>query len=92
MRSKSFVSACLVATILTLGATPTRAADPGAAGLLSAVMPGAGEWYNRGFRGGFPWGECIVGYVCFLAHWSSIIDAVNGDSGENLRVNFWSVE
>ena len=72
--------------------TPTvaTAADPGAAGLLSAMMPGAGEWYNRGWRGSFPWGECIIGSICFLFKFSSVVDAVYGDNSDGMRLDFWS--
>jgi len=55
-------------------ATPAKAADQGAAALLSCAIPGAGEWYNSDYKnGGFPWGECIVGKICFCFAISSAL-------------------
>lgn len=81
----------LVATVMIGLAPQAKAADAGAAGLLSIVLPGAGEWYNRGWQGDFPWGECIVGNICQLPRFASLIDAVNGNNNENMRFDFWSV-
>jgi hypothetical protein len=39
---------------------------------FSKMLPGTGEWYNRNFEGGFPWGECILGYIC-----SGVTEKVN---------------
>jgi hypothetical protein len=65
--------------------------NTGAATVLSAVMPGTGEWYNNGWQGGFPWGECVVGYICFCFKLTSMMDAANGNTDTNMmRFDFWS--
>jgi len=64
--------------------------NAGAAAILSAVMPGVGEWYNGGWQGSFPWAECIVGHICFCFNLSSIMDAANGNTDQNMRFDFWS--
>jgi len=64
--------------------------DAGAAAILSAIMPGTGEWYNSNWQGSFPWGECILGHICFCIQLSSIMDAANGNTGSDLRIDFWS--
>jgi len=66
------------------------AKDAGAAAILSACLSGMGEWYNGDFRSGYPWGECIVGYICPCVKISSIIDAAAGKSDTNMRIDFWS--
>ena len=80
---------CLV-LFAVVAPTPAVAADAGAATVLSLVMPGTGEWYNGGFQGSFPWGECIVGYICFCFQLSSAVDAANGSTDSNMRLDFWS--
>jgi len=70
--------------------TTAKAADSGAAAVLSVVMPGGGEWYNDGFQRSFPWAECIIGYICFCFMFSSVVDAANGDVTERIRLDFWS--
>lgn len=60
-----------------------------AAIMLSAMMPGVGEWYNSGFQGSFPLGECIFGYICFCVQLSSIIDAAAGKTEPGARIDFW---
>ena len=64
--------------------------DYGAAMMLSAMFPGAGEWYNSGFKGGFPLVECIAGHICPCVRLSSMIDAADGREGDRMRINFWS--
>jgi hypothetical protein len=64
--------------------------NTGAAAVLSSVMPGTGEWYNNGWQGSFPFGECIVGYICFFFQLSSVMDAANGNTDTGMRFNFWS--
>ena len=65
--------------------------DAGAAGLLSVILPGTGEWYNSGFTGSYPWAECITGVICPLIQLSSVFDAVAGKTDSNaIRINFWS--
>ncbi len=64
--------------------------DPGAAAALSLCLSGMGEWYNADFRGGYPWGECIVGYICPCVHIASVIDAAAGKSDTEMRIDFWS--
>ena len=64
--------------------------NAGAAVVLSAIMPGAGEWYNNGWQGSFPWVECVVGHICFCFQLTSVLDAANGNTDTNLRLDFWS--
>jgi len=64
--------------------------DAGAAAVLSAMMGGVGEWYNSDFEGGFPWGECIVGYICCFVRLASAIDAADGVKDPGMRLAFWS--
>ncbi len=66
------------------------AKDPGAAAILSACLAGMGEWYNADFKTGYPWGECIVGYICPCVKIASIIDAAAGKSDTAMRIDFWS--
>lgn len=66
------------------------AADAGAAVVLSRIMPGTGEWYNNNFRGSFPWGECIVGYICGCVMLSSVFDAAAGKTDTRMRLDFWT--
>jgi hypothetical protein len=80
------IAGCLLAP--SVGRAAQR--EAAAAGLLSAVMPGTGEWYNNNWRGQFPWGECVVGSICFCFHLSSVIDAVNGNTDANMRFDFWT--
>lgn len=58
--------------------------------LLSVLMPGTGEWYNRDFEGNFPLTECVVGKLCFCFGISSVVDATAGDGSDTLRMEFWS--
>src|SRR6185369_6103549 len=55
----------------------------------SKMLPGVGEWYNRNFEGGFPWGECILGYICCFIRLASIMDAADGVDNDQWRFNFW---
>jgi hypothetical protein len=66
------------------------AADAGAAAVLSRSLAGTGEWYNNNFRGSFPWGECIVGYICCLVQISSMYDAAAGKTDTKMRLDFWT--
>lgn len=78
------------------GATVVPAQDAKAEGddvaaiILSAVWPGAGEWYNSGFSGGFPLVECILGNICPCVHFASMIDAAAGKTDDGLRFDFWA--
>jgi len=58
--------------------------------MMSAMMPGAGEWYNSDFKDNFPLGECILGSICFCVHFASMIDATAGDTSDSIRIDFWS--
>lgn len=79
------------AAALTLMAGTARAEkDAGAASQLSLLFPGAGEWYNSDYSGGFPWVECIAGYICPCVRFASVIDAADGKKDEGLRIDFWS--
>lgn len=82
--------------VLLLGGLPgenkARCAEgkPGAA-VLSMLMPGTGEWLNSDFQRGFPWTECILGYICPLIMCSSALDASAGDTAQGkIRLDFWS--
>ena len=81
-----------VFTTLLAGATYVGGGehDVGAAALLSASMPGVGEWYNSGFKGGFPLVECIVGSICPCARMASMVDAADGRKNDDMRFDFWS--
>ncbi len=56
---------------------------------LSKYMAGTGEWYNGDFRGKFPWGECILS-ICPCVGISSVFDAVNGNTDDKIRLDFWT--
>ena len=90
---KKVVTCCLIMSIV-LGMSFSCVAaekDAGAAGLLSAILPGTGEWYNSGFTGSYPWAECITGAICPLIQLSSIFDAVAGKTDSSaIRIDFWS--
>lgn len=64
--------------------------DDVAALMLSAAMPGAGEWYNAGYSGGFPILECLVGSICPCVKIASIIDATAGKTDDGMRFDFWA--
>ena len=83
-----FIVALLV--VVPVMANVASAADAGAAAILSLAMSGTGEWYNNGFRGSFPWGECIVGYICCLVTGSSMFDAAAGKTNTEMRLDFWT--
>lgn len=85
--------AVVLAVVLASGvmaALPVQAKDTGAATVLSIVMPGAGEWANGGYKDSFPWGECIIGHICFCFMLSSAIDASSGATDTNMRLDFWT--
>ena len=86
------ILAALVIGMVLMGAAPAAKAAPdaGGAAILSAVLPGCGEWYNRGWKGGFPLVECVLGHICCLFQLTSIMDAVNGNTDDALRIDFWS--
>jgi hypothetical protein len=67
-----------------------KTTDTSTAAIVSAILPGCGEWYNRGWTGPFPWMECVVGYVCFPFKFSSVLDAATGKADEGMRFDFWS--
>lgn len=91
MKKKIAIVMALAFLLAPLAVTAVQAEKSnGAAAVLSCVMPGAGEWYNNGWQGQFPWGECIVGYICCLFQWCSIMDAANGNSDTGMRLDFWS--
>jgi len=82
------VCAFICSPVVVHSARAERSA--GAAAILSAVLPGAGEWYNSGWQGPFPWGECIVGAICFCFQLSSVMDAANGNTDTGMRFDFWT--
>lgn len=87
---KKWLAVVMIIAALAGSVTTASAKDAGAAALLSAVMPGTGEWYNNDWKGSFPWGECIVGHICFCVQLSSIMDAANSNTDSGLRIDFWS--
>lgn len=89
---KIFLLAVIVALLIMapVASMAASAKDPGAAAVLSICLAGMGEWYNSDFKGDFPWGECIVGYICPCVKISSVIDAAAGKSDTNMRLDFWS--
>lgn len=88
---KKAIAIVMLLAVLFAPSMSMAVKDPAAAGLLSAIMPGCGEWYNKDWNGQFPWGECVIGNICCLFHFSSILDAVNGATSDTLRLDFWSV-
>jgi hypothetical protein len=89
---KKWLAIVMIVAALTGSVTTATAAskDSGAAALLSLVMPGTGEWYNNDWKGSFPFGECIIGHICFCIQLSSALDAANGNTDSGLRIDFWS--
>ena len=87
--SLTFATAFAAATAPAAKAAP-KAKDLGASAVLSAMMGGVGEWYNSDFQGGFPWAECIVGYICCFVKLASAIDAADGVTDSGMRFAFWS--
>ena len=92
---KKFVTAMAFAGLMSSATfVPTADADAEpdavAAIILSAALPGVGEWYNAGFSGGFPLVECILGNICPCISLSSVIDAAAGKTDDGLRFDFWS--
>lgn len=86
---KKFVYLAVLGSLLAFPSFAS-AKDGGAATVLSLVFSGSGEWYNRDFKGGFPWGECILGEICCLVKVSSAYDAAAGKTDEGIRLDFWS--
>lgn len=87
---KFMIAMVLLALVAAPALVGTAPADkPAAAAILSSVMPGVGEWYNNNWQGGFPWGECIVGHICFLFRFTSVMDAAAGKPEAAMRINFW---
>lgn len=91
---KKRLLATLAVGLLALGVTASQPAQAGdddvAALILSSSLPGAGEWYNAGFSGGFPLVECIVGTICPCVRLASIIDAAAGKTDDGMRFDFWA--
>jgi len=93
---KKTVVLMLIACLM-LGAVPFSSPKASAAegkcnaAVISIIMPGTGEWLNADWEGNFPWGECILGYICFFIMFSSVLDAAAGNAEMNaLRLSFWS--
>lgn len=86
---KKFMFLAVLCSMLTVPGLAS-AKDTGAATVLSLVFSGSGEWYNRDFKGSFPWGECIIGEICCLVKVSSAFDAAAGKTGDDIRLDFWS--
>jgi hypothetical protein len=87
---KKFLATLVIGMVLMSAAPSAKAVDVGAAAVVSAVLPGCGEWYNRSWKGGFPWAECILGSICPCIHFASVMDAVNGNTDDGLRIDFWT--
>lgn len=90
MKKIALLMACLMLFGSLVPAVSAATKDAGAATILSACMPGTGEWYNGDFQGSFPFVECIVGSLCFLVQFSSAFDAANGVADAGMRFDFWS--
>jgi len=95
--NKAIVMTLITALILVgVPVEPVQAAEAKRGSVvLSAIMPGTGEWLNRDFEGSFPWAECIVGCLlssicCPVVNFSSVLDAAAGDTSQAIRVDFWS--
>lgn len=95
-KMKRAIAGAMLGGILLTGATvaapqPAQAqGDDTAAIIMSLLWPGAGEWYNAGFSGGFPLVECILGNICFCIKFSSLIDAAAGRTDDGIRFDFWA--
>jgi hypothetical protein len=89
---KKFFAVFAVIALLAVPITASRAEarEEVVSLLLSAGLPGVGEWYNSGFSGNYPLAECILGYVCPCVWISSVVDAVDGKSNEKIRFDFWT--
>lgn len=87
---KKFVYLAVLCSMLAFPSFASAAKDAGAATVLSMVFSGSGEWYNRDFKGNFPWGECILGEICCLVKVSSAFDAAAGKTDNDIRLDFWS--
>ncbi|OVE75209.1 hypothetical protein BVX97_05195 [bacterium E08(2017)] len=89
---KKVIVTCLVVVLACVCIAPAvEASDAGAAVVLSAVLPGTGEWYNSGFQGSYPFTECICGVICPLVQLSSMFDAAAGKKTvDELRFDFWT--
>lgn len=90
---KVFVA--VVASVLVCSmfiAPQAQAKEKGGAGpaVISFFLPGVGEWLNSDQEGSYPFGECIVGALCFPFMISSVIDANNGATDRDMRFEFWS--
>ena len=92
MKKLSLVLAIALAlTFMFQVAVPkTASADTATAAIVSAVIPGGGEWYNDGFQRSFPWAECVIGVICPCFRISSVLDSANGDTSNRIRLDFWS--
>ena len=90
MKKIALLMACLMLFGALAPSVSAASKDAGAATILSACMPGTGEWYNNDFQGAFPFVECIVGSLCFLVQFSSAFDAANGVTDGGMRFDFWS--
>lgn len=88
---KKAIVVVMLLAVLFAPSMGMAAKDPAAAGLLSAMLPGCGEWYNKDWNGSFPVVECAIGYICCLFQVSSVMDAVNGATSDTIRFDFWSV-
>ena len=87
---KKWLVMLMVVAALAGSVTMAAGKDTGAAAVLSAVMPGTGEWYNSNWQGSFPWGSCILGDICPCIRFSSVLDAANGNTDPRIRIDFWS--
>ena len=92
---KILIATAVFVLVAGIFATPSQAGQKYeksdiTAFMMSAMMPGAGEWYNSDFKDNFPITECIVGAICPCVKLSSVIDATAGDtSNGEMRIDFW---
>lgn len=89
MKKTAILLVVVMMLSVVLGPVPALARDDTSAIILSLFMPGVGEWYNSGFDGAFPLGECVVGTLCCFVQISSVVDAAAGKSDKGMRFDFW---
>ena len=74
----SFVG--LSAGLFASTTAPAKAGDDDVAAIILSAA----------FSGGFPFVECIVGYICPCVKIASVIDAAAGKTDDGMRFDFWS--
>jgi len=80
----------LVGSMFMAGQVQAKEKGGGGPAVISFFLPGVGEWINSDQEGSYPFGECIVGALCFPFMISSVIDAAGGATDRDMRFEFWS--